>query len=238
VVVAFVVPPLLGGAVALLRAPPELQVHALLTGARPAIYGRTAAGSNFMIVGSGHSEPLLDRALPFHDGDLDLVILLDSSRRATDVVAAVAQGRRIARVWTPELDLAAGAFADGRDREIIAIDAATRVEVLRPVGESTEFAVRLVAGEFSLLLPPGTAPLTTPPQWRGDLVLLGDRPPPAFATAGFRDATGADALLAGLGGSGRAVIVPGDAPVRRAKDGAAVRLEQTGGAYSVTFVRS
>jgi predicted membrane metal-binding protein len=85
---------------------------------------------------------------------------------------------------------------------------------------------------------PTTAPLTMPPQWRGDLVLLGDRPPAILTTAGFHDATGADVLVAGLGGPGRAVIVPGDAPVRRAPDGAAVRLEQTGGTYWVTFVRS
>ena len=53
---------------------------------------------------------------------------------------------------------------------------------------------------------------------------------PVWAAGAVALAGGATAL--------RAVIVPADAPARRADDGAAVRLEQTGETYSVTFVRS
>ena len=246
VVLAFVAPPLIGGVAELMRVRPELQIHALLTGKRPSIYGRTAAGTNFMIVGSGHSEPLLDRALPFYDGDLDLVILPDADRRATDVVAAVAAGRKIDRLWTPQLDLGPEAFVAGRDRHLIPIDFGTTVEILPPVGTSAEFTIRLVAGDFTVLLPPSTAPLSPPTAWRADLLLFGDRPPSAFITPEFLDATGANALIAALGPDGAAVIVPAamfpHTPVATspipASNGPAVRLEQTGNQYLASFVRS
>lgn len=247
VALSFFVPPAVGGLLELTRDRPEIEIHALLSGKRPALYGRTSAGTNFMIVGSEHSESLLDRALPFYDGEIDLIILPDAEKSVTDVVAAVAAGRKIDRLWVPDLDLAPTAFRAGQDRHVIPVDSETMVEILRPVGSSSEFAIRVVTGNFSVLIPPSTAPLSPPPPWRADVVLLGDRPPPAFTTPAFLDATGAAALVSGLGRYGSAVIVPNGTlsnavathpASRQSGGGAAVRLEQTDRDYSITFLRS
>jgi hypothetical protein len=139
------------------------------------------------------------------------------------------------------------AAAASRDRYVINVDSATTVEILPPVGLSQESAIRLVSGDLSLFIPPSTTPLTPPPSWRADLVLLGNQPPPAFTTPEFLDSTGAAALVAGLGPGGTAVIIPGDSlsdtvasapPTHQSSGGAAVRLRQTGAEYSITFVRS
>ncbi len=247
VVLVFLAPPVIGGAFELLRHRPQLELHALLSGKRPALYGRTAAGTNFMIVGSEHSEPLLDRALPFYDGGIDLIILPEARQSVTNVVATVAAGRNINRLWVPDLDLGPSAFGAGRDRHVITVDATTVVEILPPVGDSPESAIRLVTAGFSILIPPSTSPLTPPPSWRSDLVMLGDRPPSTFTTPAFLRSIHADILVAGLGPGGAAVIVPGDTlshtvaphpPSHQSSGGAAVRLEQTDNEYSLTFVRS
>ncbi len=130
---------------------------------------------------------------------------------------------------------------------MINVDSTTTVEILPPVVLSSESAIRLVSGDLSLLIPPSTTPLTPPPSWRADLVLLGDRPPSAFTTPAFLDSSGAIALVAGLGPGSTAVIIPGDLlsdtvapgpPTHQSSGGAAVRLRRTGAEYSITFVRS
>ncbi len=208
VLLVFLAPPAIGSAFGLVRDRPQLNIHVLLSGKRPAVYGRTTSGTNFMIIGSEHSEPLLDRALPFFDGDIDLVILPDSQKTVTAIVTAVAAGRKIDRLWVPALDLDSSAYTAGRDRYVINVDSTTTVEILPPVGLSPESAIRLVSGDLSLLIPPSTTPLTPPPSWRANLVLLGDRPPSAFTTPAFLDSTRAAALVAGLGPGGTAVSSP------------------------------
>ncbi len=138
-------------------------------------------------------------------------------------------------------------LAAGRDRYSINLDSKTTVKTLSSVGVSPESAIRLVSGDLSLLIPRSIAPLTPPPSWRADLVVLGNRPPSTFTTPAFLDSTGAAALVAGLGPGGSAVIRPGGSlsdtvapgpPAHQSSSGAAVRLQQTGVEYSITFVRS
>ena len=88
--------------------PSGLRLTVLLYGQAPTVYGRTESGANFVIAGSAHDAYLIDRLFPFHDPDVDVLMLRDTGPSSTDLTAAVAERRTISRIWAVPLDMPSG----------------------------------------------------------------------------------------------------------------------------------
>ena len=140
-----------------------LRLIVLLNGRAPTVYGRTESGANFVIAGSAHDAYLIDRLFPFHDSDIDVLMLRDTDPSSTDLTAAVAERRRISRIWAAPLDMPDQVRLEGRPPSI-EIDEQTTVEAVWSPGRSADPALRISSNGFSILIPPFDAPPITLPQ--------------------------------------------------------------------------
>ncbi len=130
-----------------------LRLIVLLNGRAPTVYGRTESGANFVIAGSTHDAYLIDRLFPFHDSDIDVLMLRDTGPSSTDLTAAVAERRRISRIWAAPLDMPRQVRMEGSPPSI-EIDGQITVEALWSPGRSADPALRINANGFSILIPP------------------------------------------------------------------------------------
>ncbi len=221
-----------------------LRLIVLLNGRAPTVYGRTESGANFVIAGSAHDAYLIDRLFPFHDSDIDVLMLRDTDPSSTDLTAAVAERRRISRIWAAPLDMPDQVRLEGRPPSI-EIDEQTTVEAVWSPGRSADLALRISSNGFSILIPPfGAPPITPPSAWRATVLLLPERYHPGYTEPGFLRRTGVETVVAGGGPRGRTVIAPARAlgrstahaaPGVGSKTNAPVAFTWDGGTYTIEF---
>ena len=187
---------------------PGLRLTVLLYGRAPTVYGRTESGANFVIAGSAHHPDRINRLFPFHDSDVDVLILRDTGPSSTDLTAAVAERRKVSRVWAVPLDMPDQVRLDGPPTGI-QIDAQTTVEVLWIPGRSADPALRINSNGLSILIPPfGPPPINPPSAWRATVLLLPQRYHAGYTDPAFLKRTGIETVVAANGPRGRTVIVP------------------------------
>ena len=221
-----------------------LRLTVLLNGRAPTVYGRTESGANFVIAGSAHDAYLIDRLFPFHDPDIDVLMLRDTGPSSTDLTAAVAERRRISRIWAAPLDMPDQTRLEGLPPSI-EIDGQTTVEAVWSPGRSADPALRINANGFSILIPPFDAPPITPPSdWRATILLLPERYHPGYTEPGFLRRTGVETIVAAGGPHGHTVIAPARALPRstahaalgvRSETGAPVAFTWDGNSYTIEF---
>ena len=221
-----------------------LRLTVLLNGRAPTVYGRTESGANFVIAGSAHSSYRIDRLFPFHDSDIDVLMLRDTDPSSTDLTAAVAERRRISRIWAVPLDMPDQVRLEGSPPSI-EIDEQTTVEAVWSPGRSADPALRINANGFSILIPPfGAPPITPPSDWRATVLLLPERYHPGYTEPDFLRQTGVETVVVAGGPRGRTVIVPAQAlrrgtastaPGVRSETGAPVAFTWDGSTYTIEF---
>lgn len=221
-----------------------LRLTVLLDGRAPTVYGRTESGANFVIAGSVHGSYRIDRLFPFHDSDVDVLMLRDTGPGSTDLTAAVAERRKISRIWAVPLDLPDQVRLEGPPPRID-IDGRTTVEALWSPGRSDDPALRVSADGLSILIPPfGPPPIDPPSAWRATVLLLPQRYHPGYTEPGFLKRTGVETVVAANGPRGRTVIVParalsqGTAPMPlgvRSETSAPVAFTWDGTGYTIEF---
>jgi hypothetical protein len=216
----------------------------LLNGTAPTVYGRTGSGANFVIAGSAHTTSLIDGLIPFHDPDIDVLMLRDTSPGSTDLTAAVAGRRRISRLWAVPLDMPDDARLEGIPPGM-KVDPQTAVEAIWSPGRSADPALRIQSGGFSILIPPmGGPPLDPPASWRATVLLLPQRYHPGFTDPEFLKRTGIETVVVAGGPDGCPVVVPARALGRgaargvlgiRSEAGPVVAFTGDGETYRVEF---
>ena len=224
--------------------PSGLRLTVLLYGQAPTVYGRTESGANFVIAGSAHDAYLIDRLFPFHDPDVDVLMLRDTGPSSTDLTAAVAERRTISRIWAVPLDMPERARLEGSPPSI-EIDEQTIVEAVWSPGRSADPALRIDSNGLSILIPPFDAPPITPPSaWRATVLLLPQRYHPGYTEPDFLKRTGVETVVAANGPRGRTVIVPARALRQstaeaalgvRSETSAPVAFTWNGGTYTIEF---
>ncbi|MCY3801939.1 MAG: ComEC/Rec2 family competence protein [Chloroflexi bacterium] len=223
---------------------PGLRLTVLLYGRAPTIYGRTESGANFVIAGSAHSSYRIDRLFPFHDSDIDVLMLRDTGPSSTNLTAAVAERRKVFRVWAVPLDMPDKVRLEGPPPSI-GIDPRTTVEVLWSPGRSADPALRINSNGLSILIPPlGAPPIDPPSAWRATVLLLPQRYHPGYTDPDFLKRTGIETVVAANGPRGRTVVVSaralsqGTAPMSlgvRSETTAPVAFTWDGTGYTIEF---
>ena len=224
--------------------PSGLRLTVLLYGQAPTVYGRTESGANFVIAGSAHDAYLIDRLFPFHDPDVDVLMLRDTGPSSTDLTAAVAERRTISRIWAVPLDMPERVRLEGPPPSI-EIDEQTTVEAVWSPGRSADPALRIDSNGLSILIPPFDAPPINPPSaWRATVLLLPQRYHPGYTEPDFLKRTGVETVVAANGPRGRTVIVPARALGQstaeaalgvRSETSAPVAFTWNGGTYTIEF---
>ncbi len=221
-----------------------LRLTVLLNGRAPTVYGRTESGANFVIAGSAHDPRLIDRLFPFHDRNIDVLMLRDAGPNSTDLTAAVAEHRTISRIWAAPLDMPDQVRLEGLPPSI-EIDEQTTVEAVWSPGRSADPALRIDSNGFSILIPPfGAPPISPPPAWRATVLLLPERYHPGYTEPDFLRRTGVETVVAGGGPRGSRVIATAralargtarTAPGARSETNAPVAFTWDGGTYTIEF---
>ncbi len=231
--IALLVPPSAATVGDVLPRQPDLGLVVLLGGSAPTVYGRTGSGANFVMAGSAHDTSLLDGLIPFHDPDIDLLVLRDTAPNSTDLTAAVAERRRISRLWAVPLDMPEAARLEGPP-PTIEIDAQTVVEAIWSPGRSADPALRIRAKGFSILIPPiNGPPLIAPATWRATVLLLPERYHPGFTEPEFLRRTGIKTVVVPARAVGRGAAR--EALGVRSGAGPAVAFTWDGETYTVDF---
>lgn len=231
--IALLVPPSAATVGDVLPRQPDLGLVVLLGGSAPTVYGRTGSGANFVIAGSAHDTSLVDGLIPFHDPDIDLLVLRDTAPNSTDLTAAVAERRRISRLWAVPLDMPEAARLEGPP-PTIEIDAQTVVEAIWSPGRSADPALRIRAKGFSILIPPiNGPPLIAPATWRATVLLLPERYHPGFTEPEFLRRTGIKTVVVPARAVGRGAAR--EALGVRSGAGPAVAFTWDGETYTVDF---
>ena len=223
---------------------PGLRLTVLLYGRAPTVYGRTESGANFVIAGSAHHPDRINRLFPFHDSDVDVLMLRDTGPGSTDLTAAVAERREIFRVWAVPLDMPDHVRLGGPPPSI-EIDERTTVEVLWSPGRSDDPALRISSNGLSILIPPfGAPPINPPSAWRAAVLLLPQRYHAGYTEPGFLKRTRIETVVAANGPRGRTVVVParalsqGTSPMPlgvRSETTAPVAFTWDGTGYTIEF---